>query len=92
VAETPEQISSSADVIDQRLLPFTVVVRAGRFVERQWEFFRTTYFPGMTAKEAAEALVQWAERAGVRATLLQSATVVGATPSNITYVRVTPRN
>lgn len=69
MAETPGKGSGNAGVIDQRLLPFVVLVRGGQVIERQWEFFTATYFPGMSDEDAREALLAWAERNGVTASL-----------------------
>lgn len=91
LAETPGKDGSEADVLDQRLLPFAVLVREGQVVERHWDFFRATYFPGMNDEGAIEALFAWGERNGVAASLHLSSREVGGTLSPTAHVRLTLR-
>ena len=84
--------SNSPDAIDQRLAAVAEAVRGGQLIERHWEFFRATHFPGMNDQEAGDALSAWAERNGVRATLHQSPADVDEAPSRTTHVRLSPKN
>jgi len=97
VADSPENQPKNAggnhpDAIDQRLATVAAAVRDGQLIERHWEFFRTTHFPGMDDREAGDTLFAWAERNGVRATLHQSLADADETPPRATHVRLSPRN
>lgn len=79
---------SDPEALDLRLIPIAVVVRTGQAVERHWEFFKTTYLPGMTDEAAQAALLAWAERNGIKASLRVSCADASAS-SRVSHVRLT---
>jgi hypothetical protein len=88
LADTFRKDSDNPEAIDLRLIPIAVVVRTGQAVERHWEFFKTTYFPGMADEAAQAALLAWAERNGIKASLRVSrADASGSSP--VSHVRLT---
>jgi len=88
-ADTSGGDSNNAELLDQRLMPIAVVVKTGQVVERHWEFFKATYFPGMSDESAQAALLAWAERNGIKASLLSSFDDLNRS-LRVTHVRVTP--
>jgi len=70
-------------------MPIAVVVKTGQVVERHWEFFKATYSSGMSDEAAQAALLAWAERNGIKASLLSSFDDLNRS-LRVTHVRVTP--
>jgi hypothetical protein len=87
LADTFKKESENSETLDLRLIPIAVVVRTGQAVERHWEFFKTTYFPGMADEAAQAALLAWAERNGIKASLRVSC--AHASGSGVSHVRLT---
>jgi len=77
-------------MLDRRLMPFVVAVKTGQVVERHWEFFKATYFPGMSDKAAQAALLAWAGRNSIRVSLHSSFGIVSRS-LRVTHVRFAPQ-
>jgi len=67
-----------------------VVVTSGQPVERHWEFFKLAYFPGMSDETAQAALLAWAERNRINASLNSSFVDVSRS-LQVTHVRLTTK-
>lgn len=80
--------SDDPETIDLRLIPIALVVTTGQAVERHWEFFKATYFPGMADEAAQAALAAWAERNGIKASLRVSGADASGS-SRVSHVRLT---
>jgi len=72
MADTPKNENDNATLVDLRLVPIAVVVSSGQVVERHWQMFKTTYFPGMSDELAQATLLAWAGRNNMNAVLLTS--------------------
>jgi hypothetical protein len=87
LADTSGKERDEAGVLDSRLMPIAVLVSSGQVIERHWEFFKGTYFPGMSDEAAQTALLAWAERNGITASLRLSVhNASGAT--RVSHVRL----
>ena len=88
MADTPKNENDNATLVDLRLVPIAVVVSSGQVVERHWQMFKTTYFPGMSDELAQAALLAWAGRNNINAVLLTSYAGKGGA-LEISHVRLT---
>jgi len=86
-----EKHSNDTDLLDRRLMPIAVVVTSGQPVERHWELFKRAYFPGISDETAQAALLAWAERNKINASLNSSFGDVNRSP-RVTHVRFTRKN
>jgi hypothetical protein len=89
LADTSGADSNDAKLLDQRLMPIAVAVKTGQVIERHWEFFKAAYLPGMSDEAAQAALLAWAERNGINASLLSSFDDLSRS-LRVTHVRLTP--
>jgi len=91
LADTSRKERDEAGVLDLRLIPIAVLVSGGQVVERHWEFFKGTYFPGMSDEAAQTELLAWAERNGITASLRLSVANAGGV-TQVSHVRLIKSN
>ena len=83
-----QRVLSDQDV-DQRLSAIARQVESGRFVEVNWQVFRSIHFPALSDDEMADVLGDWCRRHGFEPTLREGNTETGGKVYNVVWLLLT---